>query len=86
MRIPDEIIRQLHEINCEDAAKRFGLDVKNHMAHCFKHNDRIASLGFRNNHWKCFSCDIYNPQNHPSTFLKRSVSILRFFSKTKRLF
>ena len=28
----------------------------------------------------------YNPQNHPSTFLKRSVSILRFFSKTKRLF
>ena len=58
MRIPDEIIRQLHEINCEDAAKRFGLDVKKHMAHCFKHNDRIASLGFRNNHWKCFSCDI----------------------------
>lgn len=29
---------------------------------------------------------IYNPQNHPSTFSKRSVSILRFFSKTKRLF
>ncbi|MDU7623587.1 MAG: hypothetical protein E7K32_14530, partial [Bacteroides stercoris] len=29
---------------------------------------------------------LYNPQNHPSTFLKRSVSILRFFSKTKRLF
>ena len=30
--------------------------------------------------------DMYNPQNHPSTFSKRSVSILRFFSKTKRLF
>lgn len=29
---------------------------------------------------------VYNPQNHPSTFSKRSVSILRFFSKTKRLF
>lgn len=29
---------------------------------------------------------MYNPQNHPSTFSKRSVSILRFFSKTKRLF
>lgn len=29
---------------------------------------------------------LYNPQNHPSTFSKRSVSILRFFSKTKRLF
>lgn len=32
------------------------------------------------------SDEIYNPQNHPSTFSKRSVSILRFFSKTKRLF
>lgn len=30
--------------------------------------------------------DTYNPQNRPSTFSKRSVSILRFFSKTKRLF
>ena len=33
-----------------------------------------------------FPFSIYNPQNHPSTFSKRSVSILRFFSKTKRLF
>lgn len=33
-----------------------------------------------------FQSNPYNPQNHPSTFSKRSVSILRFFSKTKRLF
>ena len=72
MRIPDEIIRQLHEINCEDAAKRFGLDVKNHMAHCFKHNDRIASLGFRNNHWKCFSCDI---GGDAITFIQEKFSV-----------
>ena len=57
MIIPNEIIRQLHAMECEAVAKRFGLDVKSHMAHCFKHDDRIASLGFRRNHWKCFSCD-----------------------------
>ena len=34
----------------------------------------------------CKESSGYNPQNHPSTFSKRSVSILRFFSKTKRLF
>ena len=72
MRIPDEIIRQLHEINCEGAAKRFGLDVKKHMAHCFKHNDRIASLGFRNNHWKCFSCDI---GGDAITFIQEKFSV-----------
>ena len=72
MRIPDEIIRQLHEINCEDAAKRFGLDVKKHMAHCFKHNDRTASLGFRNNHWKCFSCDI---GGDAITFIQEKFSV-----------
>lgn len=58
MKIPNEILHQLHEMNCEDVAKRFGLEVKNHMAHCFKHDDRIASLSFRKNHWKCFSCDM----------------------------
>lgn len=58
MKIPSEIIRKFHEMNCEDVAKRFGVDVKGHMAHCFKHDDRVASLGFKNNHWKCFSCDI----------------------------
>lgn len=35
---------------------------------------------------KVITISTYNPQNHPSTFSKRSVSILRFFSKTKRLF
>jgi len=57
MIIPREIIDILHNLNCEDVAKRFGIKVKGHMAHCFKHNDRVASLGFRQNHWKCFACD-----------------------------
>ena len=46
MRIPDEIIRQLHEINCEDAAKRFGLDVKNHMAHCFNSHTILLHFSY----------------------------------------
>lgn len=58
MRIPYDIVKQLHELNCEDVATRFGIDVKGHMAHCFKHVDRIPSLGFKGNHWKCFSCDV----------------------------
>lgn len=58
MQIPNEIIRQLHDMNCEDVARKFGLKIKNHMAHCFKHDDRTASLGFRRNHWRCFSCDM----------------------------
>lgn len=58
MGIPENIIEILHDLNCEEVAKKFGIEIKNHMAHCFKHEDRKASLGFKNNHWKCFSCDI----------------------------
>lgn len=72
MQIPNEIIRQLHEMNCEDVAKRFGLEVKNHMAHCFKHEDRIASLGFKKNHWRCFSCDIGGDS---ITFIQEKFSV-----------
>ena len=50
MKISDEILHKLHELDCEDVAKRFGIDVKRHKAHCFNHDDRIASLGFRGNH------------------------------------
>lgn len=58
MKIPNEILYKLHEMDCENVAKRFGVNVKSHMAHCFKHNDHVPSLGFKKNHWKCFSCDI----------------------------
>lgn len=58
MNIPNDIVDNLHNLNCEEVAKRFNIEVKNHMAHCFKHEDRVASLGFRRNHWKCFSCDV----------------------------
>lgn len=58
MRIPNNIVTELHNLNCEDVAQRFGLNPKGHKCRCFKHDDRIASLGFRQNHWKCFSCDV----------------------------
>lgn len=72
MKIPSEILRQLHEMNCEDVAKRFGVDVKGHMTHCFKHDDRIASLSFRRNHWRCFSCDI---GGDAITFIQEKLSV-----------
>lgn len=57
MFIPPEIIRELRSLNCEEVAIRFGMEVKHHMTRCFKHNDNVASLGFKNSHWKCFACD-----------------------------
>lgn len=49
--------------------------------------DEPDLAGFEIKSHRGASCSyVYNPQNHPSTFSKRSVSILRFFSKTKRLF
>lgn len=56
MKIPKTIIEQLHKLNCEEVAKRFGLEVDNHKTRCFKHKDRIPSLSFTGNFWKCFSC------------------------------
>ncbi|MCM1140137.1 MAG: toprim domain-containing protein [Muribaculum sp.] len=58
MKIPEHIIYALHNLDCEDVARRFGIETKGRMCHCFKHEDRIPSLGFRRNHWKCFSCDV----------------------------
>lgn len=53
----DEALTKLRDLNCEEVAKAYGLEVKSHMTHCFMHNDRHPSLGFKNNHWKCFVCD-----------------------------
>ena len=53
----DDALNILRALNCEDVAKAYGLEVKGHMTHCFMHNDRHPSLGFKNNHWKCFVCN-----------------------------
>jgi DNA primase len=57
MYIPENVVLQLHGLSCEEVATEFGLEVKGHMTHCFKHEDRVPSLGFKGNHWKCFSCN-----------------------------
>ena len=38
-------------------ARRLGLEVNMHQAHCFMHQDKRPSLAFKNNLWKCFACD-----------------------------
>lgn len=53
----EDALIKLRGLNCEEVAKAYGLKVKGHMAHCFMHNDKHPSLGFKNNHWKCFVCD-----------------------------
>ena len=55
--ISPETIKKLHELNCEDVARRLGLEVNMHQAHCFMHQDKRPSLAFKNNLWKCFACD-----------------------------
>lgn len=56
MFIPDDIVEKLHNLDCEIVAKDFDIQVSNHKAHCFMHDDRNPSLAFKRNHWKCFSC------------------------------
>ena len=34
--ISPETIKKLHELNCEDVARRLGLEVNMHQAHCFR--------------------------------------------------
>lgn len=58
MYIPNDVIKQLRGLNCEDVAARYGFVAKGHMIRCFRHEDRVPSLGFKGNYWKCFSCDI----------------------------
>ena len=50
--ISPETIKKLHELNCEDVARRLGLEVNMHQAHCFMHQDKRPSLAFKNNLWK----------------------------------
>lgn len=46
--ISPETIKKLHELNCEDVARRLGLEVNMHQAHCFMHQDKRPSLAFKN--------------------------------------
>ncbi|MCH5217891.1 MAG: hypothetical protein J1F07_05000 [Muribaculaceae bacterium] len=59
MYIKENIINYLRQINCEDLACRFGIEVKRHKAYCFLHSESVPSLSFhpsKTNVWHCFSC------------------------------
>ena len=49
-------IEKLRSLPCEGVAQRLGLTVKRHKALCPFHNDHHASLTFKNNKFKCWSC------------------------------
>ena len=57
MYIPDNIVNILHNLDCETVARKFGINIVKHQAHCFMHEDKHPSLAFKNNCWKCFACD-----------------------------
>ena len=51
---PYEIIRSAVDI--EDAAERYGVEVRHGKACCPFHYDRTPSMGFKNGRFKCFGC------------------------------
>ena len=69
----------IKSVSMDDVAKAAGIS-KRTLYESFEDKETLLIEGIDHN------SESYNPQNHPSTFSKRSVSILRFFSKTKRLF
>ena len=49
-------LQKLRDLPIEGVAERLGLQVKRHKALCPFHNDHHASLSFKKNKYKCWSC------------------------------
>lgn len=59
-KIHDYVLERLNTLSCEEVAKKIGMDVRNHRALCFMHDDHHPSLHFsgRNRErWWCFVCN-----------------------------
>ena len=59
MFIPQNIIDDLRQRDCEELANRLGIEVRRHKAYCFLHSESVPSLSFhpsKKNVWHCFSC------------------------------
>lgn len=56
MRIPQDIISRLNQLDCEELAIFMGLEVKRHKTKCLSNTDSEPSLSFKGVHWHCFSC------------------------------
>lgn len=58
MRIPEEIVARLMELSIESVAEKLGINIHQHKAHCFMHDDHKPSLMFSvaKNMFFCFVC------------------------------
>ncbi len=58
MRIPEEIVARLMELSIESVAVKLGINIHQHKAHCFMHDDHNPSLMFSitKNMFFCFVC------------------------------
>lgn len=59
MFIPQNIIDDLRQRDCEELADRLGIEIRRHKAYCFLHSESVPSLSFhpsKKNIWHCFSC------------------------------
>lgn len=43
-------------VTAEEAARRYGVEVKNGWCRCPFHNDRTPSLNFKNGRFRCYGC------------------------------
>lgn len=60
MLISQDVIDRLQELDIEEVAMKLGIDVKNHKALCFMHNDHTPSITFSKakNMYKCWVCNV----------------------------
>ena len=58
MRIPEEIVAHLMELSIEPVAEKLGINIHQHKAHCFMHDDHKSSLmlSVAKNMFICFVC------------------------------
>ena len=49
-------LQKLRDLPIEGVAERLGLRVKRHKCLCPFHDDHHASMSFKKNKWKCWSC------------------------------
>ena len=49
-------LQKLRDLPIEGVAERLGMRVKRHKCLCPFHDDHHASMSFKKNKWKCWSC------------------------------
>lgn len=57
--IDKETIAKIKDLDIEEIAQFLGIEIKQHKAICFMHNDTDPSLSFKNNKYHCFGCNAH---------------------------